>query len=140
MFLASEEVEFQALVGGELPYLSQRENSSEYQWKEYGLSVKGKIKGSQGNRIRTHLDLFLKSINDQAAGSLSTSSLKSSVETEIDMWTLVGELDLHSSSTNLRETPFFVKVPIIGPFFRLMSYSNDKSKLQVWMHIKKNEG
>jgi hypothetical protein len=140
MFLASEEVEFQALVGGELPYLTQRENSSDYQWKEYGLSVKGKIKGIQDGRVRTHLDLFLKSLNDQASGSLSTSSLKSSVDTAESIWTLVGELDLKSSSSNLRETPFLVSVPIIGPFFKLMSSSNDKSKLQVWIQIKRLHG
>ena len=137
MFLASEEVEFQALVGGELPYLTQKEQKSDYQWKEYGLSVKGKIKGAQDGRIRTHLDLFLKSLNDQNSGSLSTSSLRSSVDTAESMWTLVGELDLKSSSSNLSETPFLVSVPIIGPFFKLMSSSSDKSKLQVWIQIKK---
>ncbi len=139
MFLASEEVEFHALVGGELPYLTPRDNGQNYQWKEYGLSVKGKIKGIQGGRVRTHLDLFLKSLNDQASGSLSTSSLKSSVDTAEGIWTLVGELDLHSSSTNLRETPFFVRIPIIGPFFQLMSSSKDKSKLQVWMQVRRSQ-
>jgi hypothetical protein len=137
MFLASEEVEFQALVGGELPYLTQKEQKSDYQWKEYGLSVKGKIKGIQDGRIRTHLDLFLKSLNDENSGSLSTSSLKSSVDTAESTWTLVGELDLKSSSSNLRETLFLVSVPIIGPFFKLMSSTSDNSKLQVWLQIKK---
>jgi hypothetical protein len=140
MFLASEEVEFQALVGGELPYLTQKEQKSDYQWKEYGLSVKGKIKGIQDGRIRTHLDLFLKSINDQNSGSLSTSSLRSSVDTAESIWTLVGELDLKSSSSNLSETPLLVSVPIIGPFFKLMSSSSDKSKLQVWIQIKRLRG
>lgn len=140
MFLASEEVEFQALVGGELPYLSQKENTTDYQWKEYGLSVKGKIKGILDGRIRTHLDIFLKSLNDQTSGSLSTSSLKSSVDTAENAWTLVGSLDLKSSSSNLRETPLLVSVPIIGPFFKLMSSSNDKSKLQVWILIRKLQG
>ncbi len=137
MFLASEDVEFQALVGGELPYLTQRNDNQDYQWKEYGLSVKGTLKGIHSGRIRTHLDLFLKSLNDQTSGSLSTSSLKSSVDTAENTWTLVGELDLHSSSTNLRETPFFVRLPIIGPLFQLMSTSKDKSKLQVWIQVKR---
>jgi len=136
MFMASEDIEFQTLIGGELPFLTQKENSHSYQWKEYGLSVKGKIKGYHAGRIRTHIDIFLKSLNDQSSGSLSSSSLKSSIDSAENVWTLIGELDLFSHSSHRQEAPLFVKLPIIGPFFKLMSTSKDNSKLQVWIQVK----
>jgi hypothetical protein len=140
-FLVTGGTEFQALIGGELPYLTDREGGADtYQWKEYGLSVKGTITGRTGNSsdgsvVRGNFEVFLKSINDQSTGGLLTSSLKTRARIPTGVWQLLGELDLTSDLNRERFVPGLASIPLIGPLFRLKSAASSRSRLQIWTMI-----
>lgn len=135
-FLATANIEFASLIGGELPYRSDSsQNSEEYRWKEYGLSIKGTIKSVQGETIRSAIEVFLKSVHDQPSKGLNTSSIKSNFETTAGQWTMIGELDLNSALSSASRTVFLASIPIIGPLFRLDQTATSNSKLQTWIKI-----
>lgn len=135
-FLATANIEFSALIGGELPYASTNKHDvEEYRWKEYGLSIKGTIKSAQGNLIRSSIEVFLKSVQDQPAKGLNTSSIKSNFETIEGQWSLIGELELNLALNNESRTMFLASIPIIGPLFRLNQSSKSDARLQTWIKI-----
>lgn len=142
-FIATGSKEFQTLIGGELPYMTHTETQGKsYQWKEYGLSIKGLLQGTITKRaqVRGAFEIFLKTINSNDSGGLHSSSLKSNMIIPLKAWTNLGELDLNSEVDEKRSIPFASHIPIIGPLFRTISAAQSQSKLQIWAYIELQEG
>jgi Flp pilus assembly secretin CpaC len=110
------------------------------EWKSYGLTLKatagpGAVTAHAGPLVRLALDVTLKTRAGARSGTLSVTTLKSTVEAAPSAPTMIGIVELASDEREETERQGLASVPIIGPLFRRAASGHAKEHAVVWATV-----
>ena len=136
--LSGKEASF--LVGGEVPYVTEREEGkTSVEWKEYGVNLKIKPLVNAKNEIKTEITAEVSNLDwgnaVSHAGFTIPAMTKRKVQTELFLdeedTAFFAGLIKNADSRNIERVPWLSKVPILGELFKSTDFRDERTELVI---------
>jgi hypothetical protein len=104
-------------------------------WREQGLSLKLTLQRAFDAALRLQYDMALRS--QPSADAQELHHLSGSLPLTLNRPTLAGTIDVRRSATSEHWTQGLASIPIIGPLWRMTSADSAKTKLELWLTVRR---
>lgn len=120
-------------AGGELPVETRTKNTSQVNWKSFGLSLKIKVTHSTAERARLDVQTELSQL-DAAIGAseipgVSANRMSTQVDADYGKPLLLSGLIQEGSRLQARGIPGLRRIPVLGALFGSEDYQQNRSEL-----------
>lgn len=148
--LATDNVEAEIKVVGEVPFLSSKDQSdsgndySHYEFKEVGeiLKITPQINQERSVRLEISLEVSQLQGRDELSGQPTklTRNINTTVEVDDGKTIVIGGLISETENNAGYRVPILGRIPVLGHLFRSKTNSNDKKNLYIFLtpHIIQN--
>jgi hypothetical protein len=125
--------EAELFAGGELPIRTKTHFSSNVQWKSYGLTLRLKVTGVAGDRVRLEIMTEVSHLDPAAAADdvpgLQANRLRTQVDARYGTPLLLSGLLQQGLREQARGLPLLRRLPVLGSLFGSEDYLNERSEL-----------
>ncbi|MBC7386737.1 MAG: type II and III secretion system protein [Cryobacterium sp.] len=125
--------EAELFAGGEIPIQSKTVYSSRVEWRSYGLSLKLKVHGASGRKVRADIQTEVSHLDGAATDDhipgLQANRMKTQVDATFGQPLLLSGLLQEGVKKAAKGLPFLKDIPVLGLLFGSSDYLEDRSEL-----------
>lgn len=125
--------EAELFAGGEIPIESKTVYSAHVDWRSYGLSLKLKVQGASGRRVRADVQTEVSHLDAKVSSDTIPSFQANRMRTQIDATfgkpLLLSGLLQEGVKREVKGLPFLKDIPVLGTLFGSKEFLEDRSEL-----------